>query len=813
MALQQESLTLDMDGLTTVATPQKHGNSVLPSTPSTCPGTPSPASVTLASRIASLKEAAARAPELSISLMWPKDGQPKAAMEALPDQQLWESILVKFGACGVPAALDAQHFENVIRAGMDANAVPFPGKERSTGLGKTHAWPDETSKVSATCQDLVRFPFPLDVVGAHVHCTCDAEREALERMHDGRAQEPHELREAIHKMPPLDMELVPWPYLQTGVVAADECTEAQLHVWTLREAQPLLQEQVEKRRAFLARKLKADLNRRIFEELRPTLEREAALLELRAAQAREKAEEARLYDELASEGSASVAWLLPQTGRWPEQSPAWKQHCKWFAMWRTQPTVPSSFAFKPLKRSNSESSFSSWAAVSDVSWVEIESEASECGWQGILAQQSPALTAAHPTRHIKKCDITEVKCLLSPPSGVLLTLEVICILLQVPPKRLKSGGVDYWEPSKKLLSQLDFMDKLCTLSGFVPASVLDAVAPYISREDFTPEMIRRQSKACGGLCTWARELYKFHVLGQASAEAAWRQNAQKPAEVLLAQSKEALQSLSKAVFEELKALSKPPKSVGMVCECLLHVLAGVDPEIEVTKKNPWGDCQRFLLRDPVNLMKKLEEFPDAIQAGRVPRRNMERARKIQTSMGGPWNDEEAMKKRCCAAVAGLCPWLMHMFAYYDQVRPAAHHHPHGKEAKKTAAEVTHANAGLLDKADIIELKALSKPPQAVVVVCCCVCILRPLGKEDANTGWAGARAMLSDLELLKALQRYKVEDVQEEQIVKVREIMSREKEVFQDDRMRNVSKAAWGLMQWVRAVVEKYEAAREAILD
>merc|ERR1712232_798935 len=127
-----------------------------------------------------------------------------------------------------------------------------------------------------------------------------------------------------------------------------------------------------------------------------------------------------------------------------------------------------------MTRSNSESSLQSWAAISDVSWVEIESKASDCGWEELLDEQMPALTAAELALPLKK-DIAEIKKLKCPPEGVRLTMEVVCILLQVRPKRLKNGGVDYWDSSKRLLSQTDFLDKLIALRDCVPASALDAV--------------------------------------------------------------------------------------------------------------------------------------------------------------------------------------------------------------------------------------------------------------------------------------------------------------------------------------------------
>ena len=46
-----------------------------------------------------------------------------------------------------------------------------------------------------------------------------------------------------------------------------------------------------------------------------------------------------------------------------------------------------------------------------------------------------------------------------------------------------------------------------------------------------------------------------------------------------------------------------------------------------------------------------------------------------------------------------------------------------------------------------------------------MCILRPLGKEDESQGWIGAKAMLSDVGLLRALQEYKKDEMKEKQIL------------------------------------------------
>lgn len=71
-------------------------------------------------------------------------------------------------------------------------------------------------------------------------------------------------------------------------------------------------------------------------------------------------------------------------------------------------------------------------------------------------------------------DITVVKTMKNPPSGVKLVMEAVCILKGVKPDRIPdpSGSgkkiEDYWGPSKKLLGDLKFLqslkvyDKVCT---------------------------------------------------------------------------------------------------------------------------------------------------------------------------------------------------------------------------------------------------------------------------------------------------------------------------------------------------------------
>mmetsp|Transcript_96563 Transcript_96563/g.171682 ORF Transcript_96563/g.171682 Transcript_96563/m.171682 type:complete len:518 (+) Transcript_96563:61-1614(+) len=453
-------------------------------TPSTHPGTPSP-HASLEARIVSLREAAKKALQPDVKLLRPTD---RPLNSELPHDELWEEILVKFGASKVPAAVDAQYFEDIVEAGMSWSALPFPQMPlRPYGKVCIMAPVD----VTAPYQDAVPFPFlqePIQEWGS------DAEKEAIESLLAGRAGSVWDLRKASYAGEPLNMEVRPWPSLPDDVIVADDCTDAQQYVWELRARHPLQPEKMEKRRAALAKRFQRECNLSVFQELRPTLERGAAILEWKARLSRDASAQARRFDELAEQGAAFVAW--PNERKWPDQPRAWKQRAEWLKMWRTPPQL----AFKPMKRNDSTSSLDSWDLLSEVSWEDMQSKASECGWQEVLDQQMPVLAAVvDAISNIDKADIQELKALGKPPIGVGVVLEAVCILLNEPPD---------WKTSQKLMSNpAKFLARISAFGTHVPAGVLEKLAPYISREDFTPEDLKKRSAACAGLCKWVRDLY------------------------------------------------------------------------------------------------------------------------------------------------------------------------------------------------------------------------------------------------------------------------------------------------------------------
>lgn len=412
-----------------------------------------------------------------------------------------------------------------------------------------------------------------------------------------------------------------------------------------------------------------------------------------------------------------------------------------------------------------------------------------------MDEQTHVLAAAMPT-DISKADIAEIKSFATPPSGVCLTMEVMCVFLQAPPTKLKDGGVDYWSSSKELLGQPDFLARLNALSDYVPASTLDAVAPYMPLEDFTPDVIGKSSLACKALCAWAHELYKYHTIGQAAAEAEWRSCVSKPTSQLLIESQEAVEELPKAALQELKSLSKPPKEVVVICSCLLDLFACVAPEVELTKRGKvkdasWRACQKFL-SNPDNMVKRLHGFRDTIDSGLVPVKNIKKVCKVLREMGHALKPETMRAKS--VAAAHLCRWLISTIAYCEHAVPNQQQ-PRDSQALPSVKAVAEASK-YISKADVVEMKCLAAPPQPVMIVCACICIL--LGRDESS-GWAGSKAMLMDARFLKILLEHKKEDVTTEQIDKVRDLLNRES--LDGEKIKSVSKSAYGLFQWVLAMI------------
>lgn len=140
----------------------------------------------------------------------------------------------------------------------------------------------------------------------------------------------------------------------------------------------------------------------------------------------------------------------------------------------------------------------------------------EC--EGDLALAIPALEAAqNALKTLSAKDITEVKAMKQPPAGVRLVMEAVCVMREVKPDRVNDPSgrpgkiADYWGPSKKLLSDMAFLQILQNYDkDNIPEAVMERIREkYITNPDFDPAKVSKASQAAEGLCKWikAMEIY------------------------------------------------------------------------------------------------------------------------------------------------------------------------------------------------------------------------------------------------------------------------------------------------------------------
>ncbi|KAJ8717767.1 hypothetical protein PYW07_005697 [Mythimna separata] len=100
----------------------------------------------------------------------------------------------------------------------------------------------------------------------------------------------------------------------------------------------------------------------------------------------------------------------------------------------------------------------------------------------------------------------------------------------------------------------------------------------------------------------------------------------------------------------------------------------------------------------------------------------------------------------------------------------------------------------LDKNDITEIRSFATQPEAVQCVCECVAIIR--GVKEIN--WKGAKGMMADPNFLRNLQEMNCDLITQKQVKDVKAHMKKSKKL---DTMQQISKAGYGLLKFVIAVL------------
>ncbi|XP_052285538.1 dynein axonemal heavy chain 12-like isoform X2 [Dreissena polymorpha] len=135
-----------------------------------------------------------------------------------------------------------------------------------------------------------------------------------------------------------------------------------------------------------------------------------------------------------------------------------------------------------------------------------------------LAEAIPALEAALAALNtLKPADITIVKSMKSPPSGVKIVMAAVCVMKNIQPEKIadpdKPGQkiLDYWGPSKKLLGDMKFLPDLKEYDkdNIAPAIMQKIRKEFIGNPEFDPAKVANASSAAEGLCKWimAMEIY------------------------------------------------------------------------------------------------------------------------------------------------------------------------------------------------------------------------------------------------------------------------------------------------------------------
>ncbi|XP_062558011.1 dynein axonemal heavy chain 10 isoform X2 [Armigeres subalbatus] len=119
-----------------------------------------------------------------------------------------------------------------------------------------------------------------------------------------------------------------------------------------------------------------------------------------------------------------------------------------------------------------------------------------------------------------------------------------------------------------------------------------------------------------------------------------------------------------------------------------------------------------------------------------------------------------------------------------------------------ALEIARLALSDLDKSDITEIRSFATPPEAVQVVCECVAII----KGFKEISWKTAKGMMSEGNFLQSLQRLDCDQISQKQVANVRAHMKKSQKL---DDMKSISKAGYGLLKFVRAVLGYCDVFRE----
>lgn len=207
-----------------------------------------------------------------------------------------------------------------------------------------------------------------------------------------------------------------------------------------------------------------------------------------------------------------------------------------------------------------------------------------------LAEAMPILEAAIVALNtLSKNDITEVKAMKSPPDGVKLVMEALCIMMNVKPIKTKDPNDaskkvnDYWEPAKKtLLSDPKLLNILIDYDkDNIDPKIVQKAQSYVENPDFDPEKIKKASRAAYGLCCWIRAMVQYDAVAKVVA----------PKRAALAEAEQELETVMTGLREKQAELNKIENRVAGLARQLEQC-----KERKVELENQVKDCSAKLDR-------------------------------------------------------------------------------------------------------------------------------------------------------------------------------------------------------------------------
>jgi hypothetical protein len=141
---------------------------------------------------------------------------------------------------------------------------------------------------------------------------------------------------------------------------------------------------------------------------------------------------------------------------------------------------------------------------------------------------------------------------------------------------------------------------------------------------------------------------------------------------VLAGGRNGLGNVSKGEIQECRALANPRPPVVTICRAVLHLLAGLEPEIPIKQdgsptNDSWGGCRAMMKN--THFLRQVLELPSHIDEGRLMKKRVVACRKLIDTLEG--NSESDKIQIAARASRTMCQQLLRflfgLVKYYDGV--------------------------------------------------------------------------------------------------------------------------------------------------